>query len=70
VGNRSRHYRLKNAGDWVYCRVDRLGDLSMHILLGFLAILGGAAFWYWRLKAIKETTDDVTDMALQVPPEG
>jgi uncharacterized tellurite resistance protein B-like protein len=35
----------------------------MHILLGFLAILGGAAFWYWRLKAIKETTDDVTDMA-------
>lgn len=35
----------------------------MHILLGLLAILGGAAFWYWRLKAVKEATDDVTDMA-------
>ncbi|MGE0237873.1 MAG: hypothetical protein AB7F09_13160 [Parvibaculaceae bacterium] len=35
----------------------------MHILLGLVAILGGAAFWYWRVKAIKETADDVTDMA-------
>lgn len=35
----------------------------MHIILGLLAILGGAAFWYWRVKAIKETADDVTDMA-------
>lgn len=35
----------------------------MHILLGLLAILGGAAFWYWRLKAVKEATDDVADMA-------
>jgi uncharacterized tellurite resistance protein B-like protein len=35
----------------------------MQILLGLLAVLGGAAFWYWRLKAVKEATDDVTDMA-------
>jgi uncharacterized tellurite resistance protein B-like protein len=35
----------------------------MHILMGLVAILGGAAFWYWRVKAIKETADDVTDMA-------
>lgn len=35
----------------------------MHILLGILAVLGGAAFWYWRVKAIRETADDVTDIA-------
>jgi uncharacterized tellurite resistance protein B-like protein len=35
----------------------------MHILMGLVAILGVAGVWYWRLKAIKETTDDVTDMA-------
>ena len=35
----------------------------MHILLGLLAILGGAAVWYWRFKAAKEAADDVTDMA-------
>jgi uncharacterized tellurite resistance protein B-like protein len=35
----------------------------MHILMAIVAILGGAAFWYWRLKAIKEATDDVTDVA-------
>jgi hypothetical protein len=35
----------------------------MHILLGLLAVLGGAAFWYWRLKAVKEAADDVTAMA-------
>ncbi len=35
----------------------------MHILMGFVAILGAAAAWYWRLKVIKETTDDVANMA-------
>ena len=35
----------------------------MHIILGLVAILGVAAAWYWRFKAIKETADDVTDMA-------
>jgi uncharacterized tellurite resistance protein B-like protein len=35
----------------------------MHIILGLMAVLGGAAFWYWRVKAIKETADDVTDIA-------
>jgi uncharacterized tellurite resistance protein B-like protein len=35
----------------------------MHIVMGILAVLGGIAFWYWRMKAIKETADDVTDMA-------
>jgi uncharacterized tellurite resistance protein B-like protein len=35
----------------------------MHIILGLIAVLGGAAFWYWRVKAIKETADDVTDIA-------
>jgi hypothetical protein len=39
------------------------GFHQIHILLGLLAILGGAAFWYWRLKAVKEATDDVADMA-------
>jgi|GEM_PF-5823854 len=35
----------------------------MHILIALVGILGVAAVWYWRLKAIKETTDDVSDMA-------
>lgn len=35
----------------------------MHIILGLMAVLGGAVFWYWRVKAIKETADDVTDIA-------
>lgn len=35
----------------------------MHILMALVGILGVAAFWYWRVKAIKETADDVTDMA-------
>src|SRR5437868_14842182 len=35
----------------------------MHILLAIAGIVGAAAFWYWRLKAVKEATDDVTDMA-------
>lgn len=35
----------------------------MHILLAIAGIIGAAAFWYWRLKAVKEATDDVTDMA-------
>jgi uncharacterized tellurite resistance protein B-like protein len=39
------------------------GGLEVHILVGLIAILGIAAAWYWRLKAIKETTDDVADIA-------
>ena len=35
----------------------------MHILMGLVAVLGVAAVWYWRVKALKETADDVTDMA-------
>jgi hypothetical protein len=35
----------------------------MHILLGLVAVLGGLAFWWWRLKAIKEATDDISDAA-------
>lgn len=35
----------------------------MHILLGFIAILGGAAFWWWRIKMIGEATSEVTDAA-------
>jgi hypothetical protein len=35
----------------------------MHIILGFFAILGGAAFWWWRMKSINEAANDVTDAA-------
>jgi uncharacterized tellurite resistance protein B-like protein len=31
--------------------------------MAFVAILGVAAAWYWRLMVIKQTADDVTDMA-------
>ncbi len=35
----------------------------MHILLAIAGILGVVGVWYWRLKAAKETADDVADMA-------
>ena len=35
----------------------------MHILLGLLALLGGAAFWWWRIKMIGQAADEVTDVA-------
>ncbi len=33
----------------------------MHIVLGLLAILGGAAFWWWRLKMMGEAANDVNN---------
>jgi uncharacterized tellurite resistance protein B-like protein len=35
----------------------------MHILLAIVAILGGAAFWWWRIKAIGDAASEVTDVA-------
>jgi hypothetical protein len=35
----------------------------MHILLGLLAILGGAAFWWWRLRDVGAAASDAHDMA-------
>jgi hypothetical protein len=35
----------------------------MHIILGFLAILGGAAFWWWRLKMLSQATSEISDVA-------
>lgn len=35
----------------------------MHIVLGLLAILGGAAFWWWRLKDMGAAASDAHDMA-------
>lgn len=33
------------------------------MIFGLIAILGGVAFWWWRLKNIKEATDEITDVA-------
>ena len=35
----------------------------MHVLLGLVAILSGAAFWWWRMKAVGEAANEVTDAA-------
>jgi len=35
----------------------------MHIILGILGILGGLAFWWWRLKMLTEATSEITDAA-------
>lgn len=35
----------------------------MHIVLGFLALLGGAAFWWWRVKMIGQAANEITDAA-------
>ena len=33
----------------------------MQFILGLLAILGGAAFWWWRLKMMGEAANDVNN---------
>lgn len=35
----------------------------MQFILGFLAILGGGAFWWWRMKMIGEAANEITDAA-------
>ena len=35
----------------------------MQFILGFVAILGGAAFWWWRLKMLGEATNEIGDAA-------
>ena len=35
----------------------------MQIILGFVAIMGGLGFWWWRLKNIKEAADEIGDVA-------
>jgi hypothetical protein len=35
----------------------------MHIILGILALLGGGAFWWWRLKAMSEAAGEINDAA-------
>lgn len=39
------------------------GVSAMHIILAFLAVLGGAAFWWWRLKMLNEAAGEVGDAA-------
>lgn len=38
----------------------------MHIILAVLGILAGAAFWWWRIKAVGEAAHEVTDAAGRV----
>src|SRR5882672_3463454 len=33
------------------------------MLFGLLAILGGAAFWWWRIKMMSEAANDIGDVA-------
>jgi hypothetical protein len=35
----------------------------MQIILGLLAILGGAAFWWWRIKMIGDAAGEIGDVA-------
>jgi hypothetical protein len=35
----------------------------MQIILGLVAILGGLAFWWWRIKMISEATSEIGDVA-------
>jgi uncharacterized tellurite resistance protein B-like protein len=35
----------------------------MHILLALVGLLGGIAFWWWRIKMVKEAADDMADTA-------
>jgi len=38
-----------------------LGDSAMHILVLLLTVLGGAAFWYYRLKNVSKAGAEVID---------
>jgi hypothetical protein len=35
----------------------------MHIILLILGVLGGAAFWWWRIKQVGQAANEVHDMA-------
>jgi DNA-binding transcriptional regulator of glucitol operon len=35
----------------------------MHIVLGILAVLGGAAFWWYRMKHVADAASEVSDAA-------
>lgn len=35
----------------------------MHIILALLALVGGAAFWWWRIKMVGEAASEVHDLA-------
>jgi hypothetical protein len=35
----------------------------MHIILGLVAVLGGVAFWWWRLKMVSEAANEIGDVA-------
>ena len=42
----------------------------MHILLGLIALLGGALFWFYRIRAAKDAAIDVADAAMQADFDG
>ncbi len=35
----------------------------MHIILDLVAVLGGVAFWWWRLKMVSEAANEIGDVA-------
>jgi hypothetical protein len=35
----------------------------MHIIIGFVAIVGGVAFWWWRIKMVSEAANEIGDVA-------
>jgi hypothetical protein len=35
----------------------------MHIIIGFVAIVGGLAFWWWRIKMVSEAANEIGDVA-------
>jgi hypothetical protein len=39
---------------------------AMHILIAIFGLLAAAAFWWWRIKAVGEAANDVTDAAGRV----
>ncbi len=38
----------------------------MHILIGLIALIGGALFWFYRIKAARDAASDVADAANDV----
>ncbi|RUT96913.1 hypothetical protein EOD12_28805, partial [Mesorhizobium sp. M7A.T.Ca.TU.009.02.1.1] len=39
-----------------------LGDFDMPFLIAILGVLGAAAFWWYRMKAMNEAARDVADV--------
>lgn len=63
---RSRNFRVLKQGDTSLILAAVLGDFDMPFLLAILGVLGAAAFWWYRMKAMNDAAREVADVVGRV----